>query len=156
MTIPPHYDASAGRLERLLQRGVAWLTRHGVTLFGTRLLAVRGRTSGEWRTVPLNPMDHEGHRYLVAPRGHTQWVRNLRASGQGELRLGRRVEQFTAVELGDEEKVGVLREYLRRWSWEVGRFFGGVDASASDHAILRIAPRHPVFVITPVGAARTT
>src|SRR5262245_20764647 len=61
-------------------------------------LAVRGRTSGEWRTVPVNVVELEGHRYLVAPRGDTQWVRNLRANGGGELRRRGRVEPFRATE----------------------------------------------------------
>jgi deazaflavin-dependent oxidoreductase (nitroreductase family) len=127
-------------------RVVEWLTRHGVSLWGSRVLAVRGRTSGEWRTVPVNLLTHEGERYLVAPRGHTQWVRNLRAAGgAGELRLGKRVEQFVADELPDEAKPAVLRSYLKRWKFEVGVFFDGVDASASDETLLRIAPGYPVF-----------
>jgi deazaflavin-dependent oxidoreductase (nitroreductase family) len=127
-------------------RIVEWLTRHGVSLLGSRVLAVRGRTSGEWRTVPVNLLPHDGERYLVAPRGHTQWVRNLRAAGgAGELRLGRRVEAFVADELPDEAKPDVLRSYLKRWKFEVGMFFDGVDASAPDETLLRIAPGYPVF-----------
>jgi deazaflavin-dependent oxidoreductase (nitroreductase family) len=128
---------------------VGWLTRHGVSLFGSRILRVRGRSSGLWREVPVNPLTLQDGRYLVAPRGHTQWVRNMRVAGEGQLRLGRRVEGFTAEEIGDDEKVTVLREYLRRWKFEVGMFFDGVDAKASDEELLRIAPKHPVFRITP-------
>lgn len=130
----------------IFNRATEWLTSHGLSLFGTRVLAVRGRRSGEWRTVPVNLLVHEGDRYLVAPRGHTQWVRNLRAAGgAGELRVGRRVEVFTADELADDEKPPVLRAYLRRWKWEVGVFFDGVDASASDEELRAIAPGYPVF-----------
>jgi deazaflavin-dependent oxidoreductase (nitroreductase family) len=124
---------------------VGRLTGLGLSVFGSRLLAVRGRKSGEWRTIPVNPLVHEGARYLVAPRGHTQWVRNLRVAGGGELRLGRRVEAFTATELVDADKPPVLREYLRRWKFEVGVFFDGIDASASDEQLLAIAPGYPVF-----------
>jgi hypothetical protein len=88
-----------------------------------------------------------GERYLVAPRGHTQWVRNMRAAGGGELRRGRRAEAFTAVELPDADKPPVLREYLRRWAWEVGRFFEGIDATSSDEELLAVAPGFPVFRI---------
>jgi deazaflavin-dependent oxidoreductase (nitroreductase family) len=109
------------------------------------VLAVRGRKSGEWRTTPVNLLSHDGQRYLVAPRGHTQWVRNLRAAGTGELRLGRRAEAFSAVELADADKPAVLRAYLKRWKFEVGVFFDGVDADASDADLLRIAPGYPVF-----------
>jgi deazaflavin-dependent oxidoreductase (nitroreductase family) len=124
---------------------VAWLTRIGVSIYGSRVLAVRGRKSGEWRTVPVNLLTHGGVRYLVAPRGHTQWVRNLRVAGDGELRVGRRIEVFTATELADDDKPPVLREYLRRWKFEVGVFFDGVDASASDEKLRSIAPGYPVF-----------
>jgi deazaflavin-dependent oxidoreductase (nitroreductase family) len=85
------------------------------SLWGGRILHVRGRTSGAWRTTPVNLLTHEGRRYLVSPRGQTQLVRNLRAAGGGELHLGRRVERFAATELADEAKPPVLRAYLDRW-----------------------------------------
>jgi len=74
-------------------------------------------------------------------------VRNLRVAGGGELLVGRRVEEFTATELADEAKPEVLREYLRRWKTEVGVFFDGTDASATDEQLLAIAGSHPVFAI---------
>jgi deazaflavin-dependent oxidoreductase (nitroreductase family) len=128
---------------------VEGLTRIGVSVLGSRVLAVRGRTSGTVRTVPVNLLEYEGVRYLVAPRGNTQWVRNLRAAGEGELRLGRRTERFRAIEVGDDEKPPVLRAYLRRWKAEVGVFFGGVGPDASDEELRRVAPDHPVFRIEP-------
>jgi deazaflavin-dependent oxidoreductase (nitroreductase family) len=135
-----------GRGTELFNAVVAWLTARGLSLFGSRVLAVRGRRSGEWRTVPVNLLSHEGARYLVAPRGHTQWVRNLRAAdGAGELRLGRRAEAFVADELADADKPAILRAYLRRWKFEVGVFFDGVDHKASDETLLAIAPGYPVF-----------
>jgi len=127
---------------------IAGLTRAGVSVWGSRQLRVRGRTSGEWRTVPVNLLTFEGERYLVAPRGHTQWVRNLRVAGEGELRVGRRTTPFTATEVADADKVAILRAYLKRWKAEVGVFFGGVSAKASDDELLAIAPNHPVFAIT--------
>jgi len=139
---------------RLLNPLVAAATRLGLPLAGSRVLAVRGRTSGAWRTTPVNPLTVDGARYLVAPRGHTQWVRNLRAAGTGELRSGRRTEVFTAVEVPDADKPALLREYLRRWAWEVGLFFDGVDATASDAELLAAAPRHPVFRIAPTPTGR--
>ena len=136
----------AGRGAGLFNSAVGWLTARGLSLFGSRVLAVRGRRSGEWRTVPVNLLTHEGARYLVAPRGHTQWVRNLRAAGgTGELRLGRRTEVFVADELADADKPEILRAYLRRWKFEVGVFFDGVDHTASDETLLAIAPGYPVF-----------
>lgn len=124
---------------------VAALTKAGISVWGSRILAVRGRTSGEWRTTPVNLLTFEGETYLVAPRGTTQWVRNLRVAGEGELRLGRRVDRFSAVELTDDAKPDLLRAYLKRWKAEVGVFFGGVDSKAPESELLRIAPDHPVF-----------
>jgi deazaflavin-dependent oxidoreductase (nitroreductase family) len=136
------------RMARLSNGVVATLTRHGVSLKGSRVLSVRGRKSGEWRSTPVNPLTYEGHRYLVSPRGQTQWVRNMRVAGGGELRLGRRVEPFTARELVDEQKPALLREYLKRWKFEVGMFFDGVGPDAPDSKLLEIAPGYPVFEIT--------
>jgi deazaflavin-dependent oxidoreductase (nitroreductase family) len=114
---------------------------------GSRVLEVRGRKSGEPRRTPVNLMSYEGGRYLVAPRGHTQWVRNLRSAGEGRLLVGRRAEPFRATELDDAAKPALLREYLRRWKWEAGQFFGGVGADAPDDELQRIAGDHPVFRI---------
>jgi deazaflavin-dependent oxidoreductase (nitroreductase family) len=135
------------RMGRLSNGIVGTLTRHGVSLRGSRVLSVRGRKSGEWHSTPVNPLDYQGKRYLVSPRGQTQWVRNMRVAGGGELRVGRRVEEFTAAELPDEQKPPLLREYLRRWKFEVGMFFDGVGPDAPDSKLLEIAPGYPVFEI---------
>jgi deazaflavin-dependent oxidoreductase (nitroreductase family) len=135
---------------QFFNRAVAALTRHGISIWGSRVLYVRGRSSGEWRSTPVNPLSYQGARYLVAPRGQTQWVRNMRAAGGGELRVGRKVERFTATELTDAQKPDVMREYLRRWKFEVGTFFQGVGPDAADEQLLAIAPGYPVFRITGV------
>jgi deazaflavin-dependent oxidoreductase (nitroreductase family) len=117
----------------------------GLSVWGSRVLEVRGRKSGEPRRTPVNLLSHEGQRYLVAPRGETQWVRNLRASGEGKLLLGRRGEQFTADEVDDDAKVPILRAYLKRWKAEVGVFFDGVGPDSSDEQLRAEAAKHPVF-----------
>lgn len=137
-----------GALGRAMHAAVIALTRTGVSVWGTRLLHVRGRTTGQWRVAVVNLLTHDGHRYLVAPRGQTQWVRNLRQAGEGELRLGRRVERFVAAELPDDEKPAVLRAYLRRWEFEVASYFDGVGPQAPAEELRRIAGSHPVFRIT--------
>ena len=135
---------------RIFNGAVATLTKIGISVWGSRVLFVRGRTSGEWRSTPVNLLTFEGERYLVAPRGTTQWVRNIRAAdGAGELHLGRRVEPFTAIELADDDKPPVLRAYLKRWKMEVGVFFDGVDASAPQEKLREIAPGYPIFRIQP-------
>ncbi|GAA3243884.1 nitroreductase family deazaflavin-dependent oxidoreductase [Streptomyces sp. XM83C] len=130
---------------------VAWLTRRGISVWGSRVLAVRGRKSGAWRTTPVNVLTLDGERYLVAPRGHVQWTHNMRAAGGGRLLLGKHVEEFTAAEVADDDKPAVLRAYLKRWKAEVGVFFDEVGPDSSDDDLRRIAPDHPVFRITSAG-----
>jgi deazaflavin-dependent oxidoreductase (nitroreductase family) len=137
----------------VFNRLVAALTRLGVSVWGSRVLEVRGRTSGQPRRTPVNLLTLDGTRYLVAPRGQTQWVRNLRVAGEGNLLLGRRRERFAASELPDDEKEPILRAYLQRWKWEVGVFFGGVDATSSSEELRRIAPDHPVFRVSSPPSA---
>ncbi|WP_298551791.1 nitroreductase family deazaflavin-dependent oxidoreductase [Streptomyces luteogriseus] len=132
----------------VFNRFVAWLTRRGVSVWGSRVLAVRGRKSGQWRTTPVNLLTLDGKQYLVAPRGHVQWTHNMRAAGGGELHLGKHVDTFTAAEVGDDDKTPILRAYLKRWKAEVGVFFNGVGPDSPDDQLRRIAPDHPVFEIT--------
>ena len=134
--------------KNVFNRLVAGLTKLGISVAGSRVLEVRGRKSGEWRRTPVNLLTHKGDRYLVAPRGHTQWVKNLRASGNGRLVLGRRSEEFSANEVGEEEKPALLRAYLKKWKWEVGAFFDGVGADSSEDELRRISPDHPAFRIS--------
>jgi deazaflavin-dependent oxidoreductase (nitroreductase family) len=124
---------------------VALMTRVGISVWGSRILRVRGRKSGEWRSNPVNLLTFEGKQYLVSPRGHTQWVRNIRVTGGGELRLGSKVQAFSAVEIPDAEKAPIMRAYLKRFSFEVGMFFKGVRADSPEEDLVRIAPDHPVF-----------
>jgi deazaflavin-dependent oxidoreductase (nitroreductase family) len=147
-----HFKRPGWFTENVFNRVVAWLTRAGISVWGSRVLEVRGRSSGQARRTPVNLLTVEGERYLVAPRGHTQWVRNLRASGQGRLLLGRRSESFTADEVDDQDKAPVLRAYLKRWKAEVGIFFEGVGPESSDEELTRIAPNHPVFRLRTSGA----
>jgi deazaflavin-dependent oxidoreductase (nitroreductase family) len=142
-----HYQRPGWFTKHVGNNLVAGLTRLGISVAGSRVLEVRGRKTGEWRRTPVNPLDFEGARYLVAPRGNTQWVKNLRASREGRLLVGRRVEPFEAAEVPDEEKQPLLRAYLKRWKWEVGVFFGGVGPDSTADELARIAPDHPVFRI---------
>jgi deazaflavin-dependent oxidoreductase (nitroreductase family) len=140
-----HYRKPGWFTQQVFNRIVAGLTAMGISVWGSRVLRVKGRRSGEWRSTPVNLLTYEGHRYLVAPRGETQWVRNLRAAGTGELVLGRRAQAFQAAEIPDEDKIPILREYLKRWKAEVGTFFEGTSASSPNEELRRIAPKHPVF-----------
>ena len=131
----------------VFNRSVALATRLGLSIWGSRILQVQGRKTGKIRETPVNLLTNDGYTYLVAPRGTTQWVRNLRVADEGTLRLGRHTQPFCAEELPDVDKPEVLRAYLRRWKMEVGVLFDGVDANSPDAELLRIAPDHPVFRI---------
>jgi deazaflavin-dependent oxidoreductase (nitroreductase family) len=148
--VSDHYRAPGWFTRHVFNPLVAFVTRLGISVAGSRILAVKGRTSGQWRTTPVNLLAYDGRRYLVAPRGETQWVRNLRVAGTGELRLGGRAESFRGRELTDEEKVPVLRAYLTRWKTEVGIFFEGTGPDSSDDQIRTIAPKHPAFEVLAV------
>lgn len=126
---------------------VARCTRWGISVMGSRVLAVPGRVTGTVHSTPVNVLVVDGRRHLVAARGTTQWVRNVRAAGGCSLRLGRRVEDVRLRELDDRDKPAVLRAYLRRWNWEVGRFFDGVGPDSTDAELLAVARHHPVFEI---------
>ncbi len=100
-------------------------------------LAVRGRKSGTWRTVPVNVLEHDNSRYLVAPRGNTHWVQNLRAAGGGELRTKKGVETFRAVEVADDEKPPIIDAYLARWGSQVKAQFTELP-DPGDHPVFRL------------------
>jgi deazaflavin-dependent oxidoreductase (nitroreductase family) len=145
--VAEHYQRPGWLTRNVFNRVAAGLTRAGVSVAGSRVLEVQGRKSGEWRGTPVNVLTLDGVRYLVSARGHSQWVRNIRVSGRARLVLGRKTESIAVTELGDDEKLPLLRAYLERWRWEVGAFFGGVGPDSPDEELRRIAPDHPVFRI---------
>ncbi len=142
----PHYRAPGWLTRNVMNRAVAALTRAGVSVWGSRVLETKGRTSGLPRRTPVNLLTLDGTRYLVSPRGTGQWVRNVRADGgRLALLLGRRREELTATEVPVEEREPILRAYLKRWKAEVGIFFDGVGPDSPESELVRIAPDHPVF-----------
>lgn len=149
---PAHYRAPGWVTRNVVNRLVARLTRTGVSVWGSRVLEVPGRSTGEPRRTPVNLLTIDGTQYLVSPRGESQWVRNVRANdGRLALLLGRDRTEHVGIEVQDHEKVEVLREYLRRWKAEVGVFFDGASAGSSDDELAAIAPKHPAFRLTDAG-----
>ena len=135
--------------KRIFNPVISGIVSLGMSPRGAHILLVRGRASGEWRSTPVNPLVVDGERYLVAPRGTTHWARNLRTAGGGRLRRGRTETEFRAIEVPDSEKLPILRDYLALWKSETGRFFG-IEGTATDDDLARIAPDHPVFrILTP-------
>ena len=152
MSEKPVYRKPDWITQNVFNPAVSALTRAGVSVLGSRILRVRGRTSGLWRETPVNLLEFDGGHYLVAPRGETQWVRNLRVAGDGQLRVGRRLQSFEAEEMEEGGKVPVLRAYLKRWRWEVGAFFGGVGPDSSEEDLRVEGGSHPVFKLGMTSA----
>lgn len=143
-----HYKEPGWFTRHVFNATVELMTRLGLSVWGSRVLEVRGRTSGQPRRTPVNLLTVDGVEYLVAPRGETQWVRNLRVAGEGVLLLGRRRHSFTSQEIATGDRGPILRAYLKRWKAEVGVFFDGVSDSSTDAELDAIAPKRPVFRIT--------
>jgi deazaflavin-dependent oxidoreductase (nitroreductase family) len=139
--VPKPYRLSPGR--RLLNGLVRPLARLGLTGPRTHLLTVAGRTSGRPWSTPISLVELDGERYLVAPYGDRNWVKNARAAGRVELRRGRRVERQAVEELRGEDAVRVLRRYYA--TTPLTRRFFEVGLEAPREAWLAAAPRHPVF-----------
>ena len=145
---PARYRKPGWFTQHVFNRAVVALTRAGLSVWGSRILEVPGRTSGEVRRVPVNLLSLDGKQYLVSARGAGQWVRNVRAAnGHLDLLVGGSRQHWVATELTDDEKAPVLRAYLRRWKAEVGVFFEGVSATSSDEELTAAGPKHPVFVL---------
>jgi F420H(2)-dependent quinone reductase len=110
-------------------------------LFGAATtLAVRRRRTGEWQTIPVNVLELDGDRYLMAVRGETEWVRNLRAAGGGELRRRGRTEAFRAEEIREPDaRARIIGAYLDRWGRQVKSEFDQLPDPA-DHPVFRIEP----------------
>ncbi|WP_120298701.1 nitroreductase/quinone reductase family protein [Gordonia phthalatica] len=140
-------EKRGGRLLAVSNRAVGGLVRVGVAPHDCHELLVPGRVSGDVTARPVNVLDVDGRRYLVSPRGSSQWVRNVRAGGEVRLRRRRSTASVILVELDDEAKPDLLREYLRRWGWQVSAFVDGLTADSPLADLQAAAPRFPVFEI---------
>jgi deazaflavin-dependent oxidoreductase (nitroreductase family) len=141
-----HYQRPGVFTKQVLNRLVAISTGLGISVIGSRILETKGRKSGQPRRTPVNLLRLDDAEYLVAPRGITDWVRNARADdGKVVLILGRKRRDFVAHELSGDERIPILRAYLKKWKAEVGMFFDGVGSDSTDAELAAIADSHPVF-----------
>jgi deazaflavin-dependent oxidoreductase (nitroreductase family) len=122
-----------------------WLAEAGVSIAGTTALRVRGRKSGELRSVVVNVMEVDGRDYVVSPRGNTQWTRNARAAGVVEIGPRWRRRLVRIAEVADEAKPELLQRYLDRWYWEVKGHVGGLTPDSTATEFGATAPSIPVF-----------
>jgi deazaflavin-dependent oxidoreductase (nitroreductase family) len=133
--------------ERLFNRLFGVLVGWGVGLPHNYLVQVQGRKSGRIYSTPVDVLDYKGKRFLVAPRGETQWVRNAHVSGEVWLKRGRSRQRYALRTLDDREKPEILKEYLNCYKTTVQRYFS-VPASGPLEAFSGIAPRYPVFELS--------
>ncbi|MDG4666942.1 nitroreductase/quinone reductase family protein [Mycobacterium sp. 236(2023)] len=130
---------------RVFNEAVRRLAEIGISIQGSTAIRVRGRTSGELRGVVVNPLTVDGRRYLISPRGNTQWVRNARAAGEVEMGPRRRSRSHAIVEVSDDAKPELLKPYLERWFWQLKGHIGGLTPDSSRVEMRRVAPSIPVF-----------
>lgn len=127
-----------------------WAVERGRGPEHVHILSVRGRKTGQVHSNPVDIMEVGGHRYLVAPYGVRDWVRNARAAGEITLSRGGRSEAFRTTEVGPDEAAPVLRKYLQEV--RIVRPFFDVSVDSSDEQIAAEAHRHPVFRLEPASA----
>jgi deazaflavin-dependent oxidoreductase (nitroreductase family) len=134
-------------LDRIINRAFGFLVKLGLGLSHNFLIEVRGRKSGLIYSTPVNVLDYKGKKYLVAPRGETQWVRNAIVSREATLVKGTKRETVRLRPIADEAKAEILKTYLDRYKLTVQRYFP-VPAGSPTEAFEPLAPRYPVFEIT--------
>jgi len=138
-----------GAIERSFGRILTFLVRVGLVRGHFYVLEVRGRKSGRNVALPVDPLDLDGHRYLVCARGNSHWVRNVRAAGEVALVRAMRRRRFVARELPANERPPILKAYLDRFATEVQRFFPVPKGSPAE-AFNDLAPGYPVFELQPL------
>ena len=135
-------------IDRIINRIFGLMVKLGFGLSHNFLLEVRGRKSGRVYSTPVNVLDYQEKKYLVAPRGDTQWVRNVVVSLTATLVKGAKRENVRLRPIADEAKAEILKAYLDRYKLTVQRYFP-VPAGSPTEAFEPLAVRYPVFEITP-------
>jgi deazaflavin-dependent oxidoreductase (nitroreductase family) len=133
---------------RVMNSAMGFLASVGLTPSDTVTLEVKGRRSGQVRSTVVNTADVDGQRYLVSPRGLGDWVRNVRAAG-GEAAIRHRGRKNVRLEeLPPAQTAAIIQAYLKKTKIATKAHFG-IDPDAPLAEFEKIAPRHPVFKITP-------
>ncbi|HZP62255.1 MAG TPA: nitroreductase/quinone reductase family protein [Terriglobales bacterium] len=135
-------------LERVFNRGYGFLVGIGLGFSYNYLLQVRGRKTGKIYSTPIDLLELKGKRYLVAPRGRTQWVRNAEVAGEVTLKKGRVAQKYRLRPLTDAQKPEILKAYLDRFRKEVQRYFP-VPAGSPPAAFEDLLETYPAFELTP-------
>jgi len=138
-------DDQPNRAARAFNEVIRQLAELGIGIAGSRALRVRGRTTGQWRSVVVNVLTVDGRDYVVSPRGNTQWVRNARAAGSVQTGPRWHRRQVSIREVPDAAKPELIRRYLDRWYWEIKGHSGGLTPASTDSEVKEIAASIPVF-----------
>jgi deazaflavin-dependent oxidoreductase (nitroreductase family) len=138
--------------EQILNKGFGVLVGLGIGLRHNYLLQVRGRKTGRVYSTPIDLLEIEEKRFLVAGRGRTQWVLNAEAAGEVVLKKGTNEQKFRIRVVPDEEKPEILKAYLHRFKLTVQRYFP-IQAGSDPRTFSEIAERYPVFELLPIGGS---
>jgi len=144
--IPTGQFKEPSAVDRFINRAFGFLVKIGLGLPHNFLLEVRGRKSGRVYSTPVNVLERNGKRYLVAPRGYTQWVRNVIATGEAVLVKGARRERVSLKLIADNDRPEILKTYLDRYKLTVQRYFP-IPAGSPLESFQPLAPQYPVFEV---------
>ena len=136
-------------VERVFNRIFGFVVGLGWGFSYNYLLQVRGRKSGKLYSTPIDLLEKDGKRFLVAPRGRTQWVRNAEAAEEVTLKRGKLQQRFSLRVLSDQEKPEILKAYLDQFKREVQRYFP-VPAGSSVEAFRGLLESYPAFELIAV------
>lgn len=145
MTSPLPTFREPTAFEKLFNRTFGFLIGLGIGPSHIYLLQVRGRKSGKLFATPVDLLDLNNKRYLVAPRGRTQWVRNAEAAGTITLKKGSKRLSFRLRSLDAAEKLPVLKAYLDSFQREVQQYFPDVPAGSASEAFAAVSESYPAF-----------
>ena len=145
--LPVFREPSAG--EKIFNRVFGFLVGLGLGFSYNYLLEVRGRKTGKLYSTPIDLLELDGKKFLVAPRGRTQWVRNAEAAGEVTLKKGSNRQKFHLRPLAEEEKLPILKAYLDTFRREVQRYFP-IPAGSPQESFASISGSYPAFELLPV------
>jgi deazaflavin-dependent oxidoreductase (nitroreductase family) len=149
MPSPPLTFREPAVVEKIFNRVFGFLVGLGLGFSHNYLLQVRGRKSGKLYSTPVDLLDKNGKRYLVAPRGRTQWVRNAEAAGEITLKKGSRRNKFRLHPIPDAEKPEILKAYLDTFKREVQTYFP-IPAGSPPEAFAELTSNYPAFELLPI------
>ncbi len=137
------------KVTQAFNRFMSWLASLGLMPSDTITLEVKGLRSGMIRSNVVTWVEQDEERYLISPRGESEWVRNVRAAGGDAVIRRRGGQKVRLEETPAEERAPIIKAYLAKTAMATRAHFG-VDPKAELSEFEAIAARHPVFRIARV------